>query len=320
MKRMPKWQIFGLILLALLVLGVVARLLWNIGLNVYAVDEPITSHPSDCQGRTRFAIIGDFGDAGPAEADVAAMVNGWDVDFIVTTGDNNYPAGEKQTIDQNIGQYYQAYIYPYQGDYGPGATENRFFPALGNHDWDPGHIQPYLDYFTLPGNERYYDFEEGHVHIFILDSDPNEPDGRVTDSIQAGWLEEKLEAARAPWRLVFLHHPPFVSSRRGEDKAVQWPYARWGVDAVIAGHDHLYERLQTDGISYIVNGLGGRYQGINPIHRLLSPLSGSQVRYNQDYGAMLVTADAVCLNLTFYAHDGDLIDSHTLTKQEIGRE
>ena len=315
MKRWSSWLIIGLVLLGLLGLGVVAGQLTNSGLNVYAIDEPIIGQPTDCQTVTRFAVIGDFGDAGPAEADVAAMVHSWDVDFIVTTGDNNYPNGETQTIDQNIGQYYQAYIHPYQGDYGLGATKNRFFPALGNHDWNQGHIQPYLDYFTLPGNERYYDFEEGPVHIFVLDSDSKEPDGRDSDSIQAGWLEEQLETAKAPWKLVFLHHPPFSSSRRGENKEVQWPFVSWGVDAVIAGHDHLYERLQREGIPFIVNGLGGRYTVTNPIYSFQSPLPGSQVRYNQDYGAMLITADQACLNLTFYTRDGALIDSLTLTKE-----
>jgi len=319
-KRRPTWQIVGLIILGLLLLGVITRLLWGIGLNVYATDVPITGQPSDCQATTRFAVIGDFGDAGQAEADVAALVNGWNVDYIVTTGDNNYPAGEAQTIDQNIGQYYQSYIHPYQGEYGPGASENRFFPVLGNHDWYPGHIRPYLDYFILPGNERYYVFENGPAHIFILDSDPNEPDGRNLESIQAGWLKEQLETTEAPWKLVFLHHPPFVSSQRAADKEVQWPYARWGADAVIAGHDHLYERLQIDGIPYIVNGLGGRHGNLNPIHRLLLPLSSSQVRYNQDYGAMLVTVDEMCLNLSFYARGGQLIDSLTMTKQETGGE
>ena len=97
---------------------------------------------------------------------------------------------------------------------------------------------------------------------------------------------------------------------------MQWPYARWGADAVIAGHDHLYERLHRDGISYIVNGLGGRHSMTNPIYSFESPIIGSQVRYNQDYGAMLVTADEMCMNLSFYARDGELIDSLTLMKPE----
>jgi hypothetical protein len=314
MKRRSNWLIIGLIVIVLIGLG---WLILNLGLNVYDIDEPITARPSDCQAATRFAVIGDYGHAGPAEADVAALINSWDVDSIVTVGDNNYPKGKAETIDENIGQYFQAYIHPYQGDYGPGDSENRFFPALGNHDWSQGTIQPYLDYFTLPGNERYYDFEEGPVHIFILDSDPHEPDGRTRDSAQATWLKEQLAEAEAPWRLIFLHHPPYSSSlKRGGDEEMRWPFAVWGADAVIGGHDHLYERFQRDGIPYIVNGLGGRSAWLNSIHHFRLPGEGSLVRYNQDYGAMLVTADDSCLNFTFYARTGDLIDSVTLLKDD----
>src|SRR3954470_12598916 len=114
---------------------------------------------------TRFAVIGDYGSSYPftPEADVAALVHSWNPDFIATLGDNNYPTGSAATIDANIGQYYQDYIYPYTGGYGGGSPTgaNRFFPSLGNHDWgdtspNPAGDQPYLDYFTLPGNERYY--------------------------------------------------------------------------------------------------------------------------------------------------------------------
>lgn len=244
MKRSLIWKIVGGILIAL----VIGILLWNVGLHVYAVGETITASPSDCQGATRFAVIGDYGEAGQAEADVAALVEGWDVDFIVTVGDNNYPDGEASTIDQNIGQYYQAYIHPYRGDYGPGASENRFWPALGNHDWDTGSVQPYLDYFTLPGNGRYYDFEKGPIHFFVLDSDPREPDGRTRDAVQADWLQDQMDNDDAPWRLVVLHHPPYSSSLlRGENEAMQWPFARWGASALLAGHEHLYERAYVVG-------------------------------------------------------------------------
>lgn len=290
-------------------------LLWNIGLHKYDIEEPITAHPSDCQGELRFAIIGDYGDAGQPEADVAVLINSWGIDLIVTIGDNNYPEGEASTIDANVGQYYADYIYPYRGKYGPGGGENRFFPTLGNHDWLRGSIQPHLDYFTLPGNERYYEFERGPVHFFILDSDVYEPDGRNRNSIQAGWLKERLEASQAQWNLVFLHNAPYSSSlRRGEDPEMQWPYARWGADAVIAGHDHLYERLGRDGIAYFVNGLGGRWRSISPIHRFLFPTPGSRVRYNLDYGAQLVTADETCVNFSFYNRSGVMIDSYSMFK------
>jgi hypothetical protein len=317
MSRIPSLIVKVLAGIAILLLF--GWLLWNVGLNTYNIYEPITASPDDCDlnssSTTRFAVIGDFGDSGQPEADVGALVDNWKVDFIVTVGDNNYPDGEASTIDENIGQYYQAYIHPYQGTYGPGASENRFFPALGNHDWNPGHIQPYLDYFSLPGNERYYDLERGPVHLFILDSDPHEPDGRRRDSVQAAWLEQKLVPSEAPWQLVFLHHPPFASTLgRETDREMQWPYARWGADAVISGHDHLYERLHYNGIPYFVNGLGGRSSSINNTHRFGVPIPGSQTRYNRDYGAMLVTATQNCINFTFYNRGSELIDSHTLVK------
>ncbi len=79
----------------------------------------------------KFAVIGDFGLDGSAEADVSALIHGWKPDFILTVGDNNYPDGAASTIDDNIGKYYHDYISPYVGSFGPGADINRFFPTLG---------------------------------------------------------------------------------------------------------------------------------------------------------------------------------------------
>ncbi len=61
-----------------------------------------------------FAVIGDFGQAGPDEAAVATLVKSWQPDFVATVGDNNYPDGEASTIDANIGQYYHEFIFPYK--------------------------------------------------------------------------------------------------------------------------------------------------------------------------------------------------------------
>lgn len=278
------------------------------GRAVYAVDQP--GNGAACLGNTRFAVIGDFGDAGAPAADVAALVAAWQPDFIVTTGDNNYPDGAAQTIDANIGRYYGAFIGNYQGAYGPGAAANAFFPALGNHDYRTPDAQPYLDYFTLPGDERTYDVRRGPVQLFILDSNPENENGRSPTSAQAVWLRAGLAASAAPWRLVVLHHPPYTSGRTHSDnRALQWDFAGWGATAVLAGHEHLYERLQLDGIPYFVNGSGGR--SLYPFGR---PRAGSAVRYNRDYGAMLVTAGERCLNFSFYSRAAELIDSHTLTR------
>ena len=258
----------------------------------------------------RFAAIGDYGRDGPDEAAVAQRIRKWTPDFIITTGDNNYGSGEAETIDANIGKHYGQYIGNYKGEYGAGSPDgvNRFFPSMGNHDWYTAGAQPYLDYFTLPGNEHYYDFARGPVHLFALNSDWNEPDGKLADSKQAGWLESRLADSSTPWQLVYFHHSPYSSGPHGPDPSMQWDFKRLGADAVLTGHDHLYERLHRGGLPYFVNGLGGasRYPVGNPIE-------GSQVRYDSEYGAMLVQANDVNLTFQFINTGGTIIDTYTLT-------
>ena len=268
----------------------------------------------------RFAVIGDYGSGDQNEADVANLVKSWDPDLIITTGDNNYDYGGADTIDQNIGQFYYEFIYPYQGTYGQGADTNRFFPSLGNHDWytldGDGMPYPYLDYFKLPqresGNERYYDFVWGPVHFFALDSDSREPDGVGRSSIQAAWLQSRLAESTAPWKIVYAHHPPYSSGFHGSIDWMRWPFAEWGATAYLAGHDHLYERLVIDGFPYFINGLGGK-----SIYYFNFPLPGSQVRYNGDYGAMLVEATEQEIIFQFINRSGEVIDTYMLVGEPI---
>lgn len=256
-----------------------------------------------------FAVIGDYGGGGQPETDVADLVKSWNPDFIVTTGDNNYPSGAYETIDQNVGQFYQNFIYPYQGKYGDGATQNLFFPTLGNHDWDAASAQPYLDYFSLPGNERYYDLVWGPLHLYFIDSDSREPDGVSSTSLQASWLQSKLAASTSPWDIVIFHHAPYSSGRHGSVDWMQWPLGLWGTDFVLAGHDHTYERIAWDGIVYFVNGLGGgsKYD----FHDIVP---GSQMRYRDDYGAMRVEASDKIIDFQFINRSNELIDDYQAEK------
>ena len=81
-----------------------------------------------------------------------------------------------------MGQFYHDFIYHYTGSYGAGSASQRFLAALGNHDWQTTGARPYLDFFTLPGNERYYSFTRGPVAFFDIDSDGHEPDGNTSTS------------------------------------------------------------------------------------------------------------------------------------------
>jgi len=265
----------------------------------------------------RFAHIGDFGSGSSSESRVANLVKGWNPDFVVTDGDNNYPNGEASTIDQNIGQFYQSYIGNYKGSYGPGSATNRFWPALGNHDWDVGD-QPYLAYFTLPNNERYYNvvFGGGLVQLFVIDSDGHEPDGNTSTSTQATWLKNALAASTACFKLVDFHHPPYTTWSSGSTTVMRWPFPSWGADMVLAGHAHVYERLDASGFPYIVNGLGG--EDLASFGSALPAGVTSVVRYNLDFGAMLVTANTSGITYQFYSAGGKLIDTYTQAKDCTG--
>ncbi len=259
-------------------------------------------------GSTVFAVIGDYGRAGPDEEDVANLVKSWNPDFIITTGDNNYPDGAASTIDENIGQYYHEFIYPYVGSYGAGAQTNRFFPSLGNHDWIPPHAKPYLDYFTLPDNERYYDFTWGSVEFFAIDSDSDEPDGNSSTSVQAAWLQSELAMSTATWKIVYMHHSPYSSALHGSSGTRQWPFQEWGASVVLGAHDHTYERIVQSDFPYFVNGAGG-----NELYSFGTPVAGSELRYNDDFGAMRVEASDTQLTFQFISRMGTIVDTYTMT-------
>jgi len=261
----------------------------------------------------RFAAIGDYGYAGPAERDVANLIKSWNPDFIVTLGDNNYDTGDSTTIDQNIGQYFHEYIYQYKGRYGPRTSSNRFFPSLGNHDYYSRNGEAYRDYFTLPGNGRYYEFVVGDVHLFALDSDPLEPDGVTATSRQAQWLRAALAASTSRWNVVYMHHAPYSSGPHGSTAALQWPFRQWGASVVLAGHDHDYERLIADSLVYVVNGAGGR--SLYKANK--APIAQSQKFFSADYGALLLEASHDSLSLQFFTRNHVLIDSYVL-RQKLG--
>ncbi len=290
------------------------------------IDPPVT-----------FAAFGDFGRGSQAEADVAGMVQGWEPDLIITTGDNNYGpldvGGPFWTF--NVGNYYGDYMQGRSDNLYPEQTSpvQRFFPTVGNHDsgdggGSGGSIPGYLDYFhddpaggRLPegvhnADNSYYDFRWGPIHFFAVDSDHArvDPDSMAA---QQDWLQNGLANSTADWKFVYFHHAPFSSALHGENPPMQWPFQEWGADVVFSGHDHTYERLHRDGVTYFVTGLGG-----GSIYWMGDPIPGSAVRYNDDYGSMRVTVDGDLATFEFLSiEDGDnggnggrLIDSYTIDK------
>lgn len=302
----------------------------------------------------RFAVIGDYGSdhhISPGSLDsgakkVSELVIGWQTDtnfFIITVGDNNYPNGDLDGMDQNIGQYYFAYIRPRNQyhSYGPGnpnVKHNRFFPAMGNHEFynytggDPCQIKgcPYYLYFPIdsfknvgPGAERYYDYLQGNIRFFVINSAKAndtcrecEPDELDSSSTQATWLKNGLDTSTARWNIVYFHHPPYFSTNQADFNdhiMMRWPFKRWGADIVLNGHRHAYERLNIDNFTYIINGLGGySMEGLASPAPGSNVLSNGEVQYAANYGAMRVESFDDSLVFKFININNQLIDKYKL--------
>ena len=252
-----------------------------------------------------FAVIGDFGKEGEAEEKVANLVKSWDLDFIITTGDNNYERGKYLTIKANISNYYGDYIYNFDAPAefqckGKAFEEevNRFFPSPGNHDANNGEgLIPYLNFFTLPQGESYYKFVWGPVSFYSLNS------VAIDVEEQKEWLYEQLNITESSFNIVYFHHPPYSPGPHGNKEKMQWDYFNNNVDMVLSGHDHIYSRTEKrgeEGLYYIVNGLGGKSiykRNSNPLpDDLFDTFS-----FDDDYGAIKATATSNELIVEFYS-------------------
>ncbi len=252
----------------------------------------------------KFAAFGDIGNTAGSAA-VAKLTRNQGAQFILMPGDICYdtpPIGEQ--VNAN---------------YAAEKAAGKLHPTLGNHEFDdPCGGGPsaagYLNYFTLPNNERYYDFVKGPVHFFALNS-YKEPDGTSANSKQGRWLKAKLAASTSPWQVVFFHHPPYSSGYHQSSTYMRWPFEAWGADAVLNGHDHDYERVlkdtNGDGVKlpYIVSGLGGKSR-----RAFGTVVSGSVKRYFAADGALFVTATPTSMKFEFRNTGGTLIDSYSTTR------
>lgn len=278
------------------------------------------AHPPAQAAQITIGVIGDYGSAylgGASFSNVQAVANlikSWNPDFIITTGDNNYPNNEPSNIDTNIGQFFHEYIHPYVGTFGAGAISNRFWPSIGNHEWPFGvaGLAPYLAYFTLPDNERYYSHRHGPVELYAVVGDQQEPDGALPVSIQSMWLSNALASSTAPWRIVYFHACPYSSStthgsHTHEADNMLWPFAQFGASAIYTGHNHLYERVLTNGLNYVTIGLGG-----GRIDGFVTPVAGSLSRYNTTYGAVRLKVTETNFVSDFINIFNQVIDTFTL--------
>jgi hypothetical protein len=167
-----------------------------------------------------------------------------------------------------------------------------FWSCLGNHETaqarDFVDTYPYFDIYTLPtageaggvasGTEHYYSFNYGNIHFIALDSmtasravDNPSTAGVNEDGPMAAWLRNDLQSNTATWTIAFWHHPPYTKGSHNSDVEDQLVEMRQnflpilegaGVDLVLTGHSHIYER------SYFVDGHYGLSTTLTPAMKL----------------------------------------------------
>lgn len=204
-------------------------------------------------GSWHFSALGDFGNGTRAMKDVIANVRRWRPEMVVSAGDQVYPNGEAKHWRTKIDGPDQL---------GGLASESVFLPSMGNHDQDPTPAE-YFKRFPYVEGGRYYRASHRNVDVFAVDTNQSVAPGTA----QYQWLEQALAGSQAPWKVLSIHHPMMsVLSKFHYKETNRLPgdlgplLAKYGVDLVVAGHEHWYERsrpLNEGGTLQVTVGGGG---------------------------------------------------------------
>ena len=179
---------------------------------------------------------------------------------VFTAGDNAYENGSAAD--------YACYHVTW------GAHQERTRPAAGNHEYGTTGAAGYFAYFGAAAgapDQGYYSYDLGAWHIIVLNSGNCEAVSCAAGSPQEQWLRADLSAHPTTCTLAYWHHPLFSSGRHGANPSVRPLFQALydhGVDVVVNGHDHNYERFALQdpagkaapgrGIRQFVIGTGGK--------------------------------------------------------------
>jgi hypothetical protein len=241
--------------------------------------------------------------------DTAALLDGIE-GTVFTAGDNAYESGTAE-------QFRECY------DPNWGRHRDRTRPAPGNHDWETAGLAGYLDYFGEAGQgsngTSWYSYDLGAWHVIVLDSMCEKVGGCDASSPQGRWLAADLAASGATCTVAIFHHPRFSSGQHGNLPAMDafWrPLYAAGVDVIVNGHDHDYERFapqdpdgqadQTRGIREFVVGTGGA-----PLRNFAGIAPNSEARLAGGYGVLKLTLHDTAYDAEFIAAGSDFRDRGT---------
>ena len=278
------------------------------------VDYHFTTAPSPSNSSSfRFTVYGDHraGHFGRCYHDVVvkAMIE-YHPDFVIDVGDIVLDASGNANGQWDRLFYEWRNLAPY----------TPIMVTMGNHEFYEG--TGYIDYgayykqaLHFPGNELYYSFNYSSAHFISLNLSCDEH--RVLPgSPEYNWLINDLQIANSSpeidWIFVFYHVPLYSSGSHGPNENLindlQYIFDNSGVDIVFQGHDHHYERILVNNISYFVIGGGGAEHEV-----LIGSIPESQ---HTEIGLSFGLFEVNGLSLTMQAIrvDGYIFDSLTITK------
>jgi hypothetical protein len=248
----------------------------------------------------RFLAIGDTGTGTAQQKELAGVMLSYHsvfpYEFALMMGDNMYGGEKPADFKAKFEDIYRPLL----------DRKVTFYATLGNHDESN---QRFYDHFNMKG-EEYYRLEKGGVAFYSLNSN-------YMDKRQLKWFEDKLKADTAKWKIAFFHHPPYSSggkhgSSLGLREVVEPLFVRYGVNVVLAGHEHFYERIKPQqGIYYFITGAGGKLRKGDVKDN--SPLTANH--YDADMSFMLFEVNGDEMHFQVISRTNQTVDSGVIVHQ-----
>jgi len=272
-----------------------------LAVGVAAQDLTVPNKPT---GTLKFAVIGDSGTGDSNQYRLAKvftdMHQRFAYEFVLMMGDNMYGS-------ENARDFQRKFEVPYKPVLDKGV---KFYASLGNHD---STNQRMYKLFNMNG-ERFYTFKpKDGVRIFALDSN-------YMDRTQLQWFEKELVASGSDWKIVFFHHPIYSSGgRHGSDTALRDQleplFLKFGVDVVMTGHEHFYERLKPQkGIHYFISGGAGKLRR--------GDVGGefTAKAFDQGHHFMILEIDGDQMHFQVISDQAKTVDSGVITRRKVDTE
>jgi len=254
-----------------------------------------------------FAVLGDNRTNPKEFKSVADAVAQHNVDFIIHTGDMMTDGKWKY-------QWYKQWFTPGKAMFKNApvliAVGNHEYPWLEKSFWNyfyPDHSQFY--------NKGYYSYQNGNIFFIHLNPfQPFEPGSK-----QYLWLENTLKNCNLPFIVVALHLSAFTGAAHAKDEAVKSArqvlvplFQKYNVNFVVSGHDHVYDRSEYDGTTYVIAGGAGA-----PLYNPRAYLNPFSVCAKQSLNFMICDADGEKIKVNVYDNKGNVLDTFSIPPRKI---